>query len=503
MTEANSARLLPRPKVRDWLLLLLLTATSVLLHGYHYGHQDLATWLPPIKQHLDPALYPYNSMFFLALANLTLFDELVAYSVKITHLPLDLGVFLWHLLAILLVLLGCLKLSRRCFTAPAAQWAAVTTVWAVRLLPIAGTKLNLMDRYLHPRDLATGALLLGLVAVLDGRLTALVWVVLAALMHPTMAIFGAFHLAVQAWKLPQPSPAMFLLLSFGGAFWLLIPNAAWREVLATRPYLFPLQWHWYEWLSLAAVLIVLAWFAQVARRDAGAGCVRPTVEHISRRVLLAGILGIAGSLAITTVPAFERFIPTEPMRTLHFVYLLVVFLGGGLLGEHFLRDRPGRWLAFLVPICLAFFISNPLFYPSSPHIEWPGRVPRNAWVEAFDWARRNTPSQALFALDPTHMSRPGEDSHGFRAFAERSMLVDWVKDRAVAADIPELASTWRQQVRDQEPWRDFGLEDFRRLRQKYGVTWVVLERGNTKIQPGAGGLPCPFENTAVLVCRVE
>ena len=68
------------------------------------------------------------------------------------------------------------------------------------------------------------------------------------------------------------------------------------------------------------------------------------------------------------------------------------------------------------------------------------------------------------------MNRPGEDSHGFRAFAERSMLADGVKDRAVAANIPELAYVWREQVRDLEPWRDFGLEDFRRLRQKYGVT---------------------------------
>ena len=101
------------------------------------------------------------------------------------------------------------------------------------------------------------------------------------------------------------------------------------------------------------------------------------------------------------------------------------------------------------------------------------------------------------------MNRPGEDSHGFRAFAERSALADASKDRAVAVNISELAFTWRQQVRDPEPWRSFSLKDFRRLGQKYGVTWVVLERGNTKIQPGAGGLPCPFENIAVLVCRVE
>ncbi len=505
MTEKNRARVRASFRVRytrDALLLLMLTATSVLLHGYHYGHQDAAVWLPSIKKLLDPGLYPYDSIFFLAQAKLTLFDDLVAFSVKVTHLPLDLGVFLWHLLAIFLVLLGCLKLARRCFAAPGAQWAAVTTVWAARLLPIAGTKLNLMDRYLHPRDLATGALLLALVAVLDGRLTALLWVALAGLVHPTMALFGAFHLAVQAWKLPRPLVPMLLATPFWGGFFWPVPNEAWREVLATRAFLFPLRWHWHEWLNLAGTLIALGWLARVAR-SSGTGRVKRVVAHLGRRAVLAAMLGVAGSLLITTVPALERFIPTEPMRTLHLVYLLFVFLGGGLLGEHVLRDRPGRWLVFLLPICLAFFVSNRLFYPSSPHIEWPGRVPPNAWVEAFDWARQNTPRQALFALDPMHMNRPGEDSHGFRAFAERSMLADGVKDRAVAANVPELACVWREQVRDLEPWRDFGLEDFRRLRKKYGVAWVVLERGNTRVPPGVAGLPCPFANQAVRVCQVE
>ena len=167
MREANSARLLPRPKLRDALLLLVLTATSVLLHGYHYGHQDAAVWLPPIKKLLDPSLYPYDATFFLAQTHLTLFPELIAFSLKLTRLPVDLGVFLWHLLTIFLVLLGCWRLSRRCFTRPATQWAAVATVWAAHLMTATGSKISLMDRYLHPRDLVTAAVLFTLVAVLD------------------------------------------------------------------------------------------------------------------------------------------------------------------------------------------------------------------------------------------------------------------------------------------------------------------------------------------------
>ena len=94
MTEKNRARVppsFPVRQTRDALVLLRLTATSVLRHGYHHGHQDAAVWLPPIKKLLDPGLYPYDSIFLLAQAKLTLFDELVAFSVKVTHLPRSLS----------------------------------------------------------------------------------------------------------------------------------------------------------------------------------------------------------------------------------------------------------------------------------------------------------------------------------------------------------------------------------------------------------------------------
>jgi len=49
--------------------------------------------------------------------------------------------------------------------------------------------------------------------------------------------------------------------------------------------------------------------------------------------------------------------------------------------------------------------------------------------QAFDWAKHNTPVDSLFALDPRYMELPGEDYHGFRALAERSVLADDLKDQ--------------------------------------------------------------------------
>jgi hypothetical protein len=61
---------------------------------------------------------------------------------------------------------------------------------------------------------------------------------------------------------------------------------------------------------------------------------------------------------------------------------------------------------------------------------------------------------------------------------------------------PALAPSWLEQVNSEQGWKSFGAEDFKRLHQKYGVNWVVLQ------QPGIAGMQCPYRNPAVLVCLV-
>ena len=103
----------------------------------------------------------------------------------------------------------------------------------------------------------------------------------------------------------------------------------------------------------------------------------------------------------------------------------------------------------------------------------------------------------MFALDPLLMRIPGEDTHGFRAIAERSMLADATKDAGAVSMFPDLADEWRRQVQATKGWKRFQLQDFERLRAEYGVNWIVLQ------QPGIAGLSCPYKNKAVLVCRLD
>ncbi len=504
MDDASGTRRLPHGvlgPLRSVSLLLLLSFASILINGYHLGHQDQAVWLVAIKNCLDPGLYPLDSAFFLAQTQYTLFPQIIAGSVKATRLPLDWAVFLWHLLSILLFLLASLQIARRVFATRGGQWGALAAIWAARLMVAAGSKVSLTGRYLHPRDLATVAVLFALVAVLDGRVRALAWIALAAILHPTMAVIGAFHLVIQAGGMPRRVAAAFAAAPLAFLAVGPVPNPVWRQVAASRSYLFPLRWHWYEWVGVAVPLGMLLWYARVGERSG-----LPRVAHISRRAALAGTLGTAGALAISTLPPLERFIPTEPMRILHLVYYFTILLGGGLLGEYVLCKRPWRWAAFFAPILGAFYLANALNYRASPQVEWPGRVPANDWVRAFQWARQNTPHGALFALNPSYMGLAGNDSHGFRAFAERSALADGVKDRAVTANCPELAYIWKQETDGLAGWQTFGRADFERLKGNYRVNWVVLERssraGNSPQTAEEAGLSCRYWNPAAMVCEI-
>ena len=477
-----------RQTAREMFVLVLLTAAALLIQGYHAGVEDQAIYLPAIKKNLDPTLYPHDAAFFLNQAGPTLFDELISETVRWAHLPVEIALFAWHVLSIFLLLLASRQLSRRIFSDPVAQWAAVTMTAVMLALPVAGTLLRITAEYLHPRNLATAALLFALVAVLDRKATALAWLAVSAVLHPQMAVFGAFHLAVQAWRVPASGQAL-AALSFPRAF--LQAGDAWRAVLETRTHHFPLRWKWYEQAGAIAPLVLLAWFAHMGKR-AGNG----VLAHVSGRMALSGGLGVAGAVAITLIPGQERLIRAQSMRSLHLVYLLLVLVGGGLLGQFVLRNRL-RWILLFVPLAAAMFCGQMRLYPSSAHVEWPGAAPTTAWTQAFDWIRQNTPQDALFALDPRYMERPGEDFHGFRALAERSMLADYTKDRGVAALFPELAETWREQMQVRGNWSQLTAGDFRRLKERFGVAWVVLER------PGVPGLACPYVNEAVMVCRVE
>ena len=474
------------------MILLLLTGSAILLQGYHPGVEDDGVYLSAIQRDLNPALYPHDSDFFMLQLQATVFDKLVAASVRILHLPLGAVVLGWHFLSVLLVLWGCWRISRQCFPESYAAWAAVTTVAVLLTLPVAGSALYLVDQYFHPRALATAAVLGAVVAVLEGkRILAAVLLAAASASHPLMASFGICYCVFLGWdRLPTPAPAAFMWAPLGWIFDATSP--AWGKAVDTRNYYYLSRWHWYEWLGVFAPPVLLWWFRRIAMRGRA-----NTLARMTSRLVLYSCLQFAVAAVVLLLPGLERLRPLQPMRYLHLLYFLFALFAGGLIGQRLLRNRAWCWLLFFAPLSVGMFMAQRQTFPGSRHFEWPGTVSQNPWQEAFAWVRQNTPEDSLFALDPYYMGRPGEDFHSFRALAERSMLADNVKDAAVATQVPRLADRWQREVTEEAGWQRFQRADFERLREKLGVDWVILER------PGVGGMDCPYQNQAVMVCRVQ
>ena len=68
--------------------LLLLSALALLIHGYHPYAEDAEIYLPGVLKILNPSLFPANAEFFGEHAGHTLYPNLIAFSVRVTHLPL-------------------------------------------------------------------------------------------------------------------------------------------------------------------------------------------------------------------------------------------------------------------------------------------------------------------------------------------------------------------------------------------------------------------------------
>lgn len=183
-----------------------------------------------------------------------------------------------------------------------------------------------------------------------------------------------------------------------------------------------------------------------------------------RALLLFEAIFFAVALAISIPGRFDNFAELQPMRCLHLLYILMFLCMGGLLGKFILKQSLWRWALLFLPLCLLMWYAQRETFPSSQHIELPWRASPNPWVSAFQWIRLNTPEDAYFALDPRHMAVSGEDEHGFRAIAQRSMLADAVKDSGAASMFPALSEEWQRQVNAQQGWKDFQLADFERLK---------------------------------------
>jgi hypothetical protein len=335
----------------------------------------------------------------------------------------------------------------------------------------------------------------------------------AGMMHPLMAAYGFGSVLLLGTLLSRSRMVRvwgtvglgLTAVAMAAGLQLSAPpeSDVYQRVLLTRDYWFLSQWRWYEWVGLIAPMMILSVVALGRRRD-GDGA----------RVCLAGMAVAAGVAATVVAMLFARAAMTthlvarlQPLRIFQMVYVVMILVLGAMLGGRVLRRRPMRWIVVYSLLAAVMLVAERRTFPASKHLELPdalglksiglgNRESRNQFEQAFVWVSRNTPRDAVFALDAQYISQLGEDAQGFRAIAERSVLPDFSKDGGVVTNKPELATAWLQ---GEVAQAELSTEpDARRVTslKPLGVTWVVLERS------AATDFVCEFANEAVKVCRL-
>lgn len=486
---------MPRCSLRTGLGVAAAVVLAFALHGYHFGVSDQKLYLPAALRAVDPALYPHDAAFFTTEARFTLFDELLAAALR-AGVPLDVAMFVGQIVSIAVVAAGGRRVLMLAGFATEAAWAGVMLLMFVLPCPVAGTRIGVLEPYLLPRGLAVGFALWAFAFAIERRSMAVLLLVVAGVLHPLTGLWSAGHVLAQVvdrrWisTLRAAGVAALLLAAIGCAP-LLVPafdeSTYWQTALAPESFgaRYPWHWPWYEWAGVVAP-IALGWIVAKSVPSASG-------SRIATRLTLSTLAGVVVALIVTVAP--DRQWPLQPMRQLHLVYVVVIALAGAWIETRLLRGRllPRVLAAVLV---IGTVVAVQQRYPSSSFVDWPGRLPDNAFVRAFDWIRLNTPVDTRIAIDPFYLRHPGPDWHAARVFTQRSMITDAVHDLAPAAMSPPLAARWTAEQRALAGWSSFQRADFARVGRDLQVSWLVL--GATH----APDLDCPFVEPTVRVCRV-
>ena len=507
-----------------------LTLLAALIEGYHPLAEDGGLYVAGVKRLLNPALYPQHAAFVLEPTRHSIFAPMVVAVVRLSHLSLPWVLLALHLACIWLTLFAAWMLAERCWAERTARVGAVTLLACWLSLPVAGTALLLMDPYLTARSFSTPAMVLALLGALDWSeqicsgsgtnaaqwRSASLWatsLLMSAAIHPLMAVYAlAATLMLVCARLQRRGLRLWgMLLLIASALALAAclqavarpESAAYLHVALTRSYWFVTQWRWFELLGLAAPLAILAGFSGNSRQSDSTA--KEEERHILARQALSRMAVAIGTTAWLVATLFARAAAAthlvarlQPLRSFQIVYLILAMTLGAHLGKRMLQKSRWRWTLTILLLGGIMFCAQRASFPHSNHLELPGVAPRNQWAQAFLWISRNTPTDALFALDPDYINAPGEDAECFRAIAERNALADYSKDGGEASIAPELTAEWAQQQAAQQGLDVPLTTDAERLAAlgPLGVTWVVLQAD------AVTGFDCPYRNAVANVCRL-
>lgn len=449
--------------------------------GYRYGASDQAFYLPAVLAKLDPALFPRDTPLLTAQSTLTTYDEVVATVVRVTGLGVPRVFAGLYVVALVLIAAGAWLVGRRVYGTSAASFALLAAMTLRHAIARSGT--NTLEGYFHPRQIAFGFGLLAVAAFLRGQLAVVAALMLcAAAVHPTAALWFAIWLST-ASLLVSPSARRWLTfiapLVAAAAAWALVsgPLAGrlvrmddeWLRLLASKDYLFILEWPLYAWVFNLGYLAVIA---MVFRRRLAAGLVSPYEGALVRgsvSLVLVFVMAIVAQ-AMQIALGFQL----QPARLFLVFDFLATVYGVWAIAEMSGRARQlNRWRPIAAATLVLLFScvrgAYVLAQAARPPVQLD--IPDDDWGRAMAWAR-TTPKNSGWLADPMHAILYGTS---VRVAGERDVFVEGVKDTALGIYDRRIAVRTDERLRELNDFSGFSLETARSLALRYELDYLVTE----------------------------
>ena len=475
-----------------WLLGVVGVVLALVTNGIRFGAGDQQLYVPYIQHAAHPELYPHDYIFASDNYRATIFIPLMGALHRRLGGELGLQLAIVQLCSLWLFFAMVARLTARVTVGAAPAWLVVFLSWPP---PVPGTGMSLWDPEPHPRNVAVALALAGLDLILDGKtlIAALVEVV-ALLIHPLLGLGAIVGTAAASTRrqLPRFLGAIVLLYGVSHFFWhgqsseLPLQPAAWWQAIAEHRYLWVQRWPPMVYL---ATLVWIALYLVCRPRVSDEKITR--LERFGLAALALFALAVIGSFARSPL-----LVALQLGRSLYTILVVALIFIARRLDE----DREaGRlpWPIFAVTALLP--MTHSLLFPffgiavalvwariSRPLPSWLAWIaaaallaivplrfrahlqprPSPDWLALQDWARTQTPVDALFVA-PQH-------EPDFRVYSERGSVLG-VQDPQPAIFNHGFADEWlaRLPVTADYARRDCAALD--RDGARFGATFVITE----------------------------
>lgn len=487
-------------KLKEYLLIALLTLISPILTGYYFGVLDHDHYLPYLNKLLNPALYPNDYFFSQPHVQYSWFDNIIVFISQNLNLNLAWTHLLLYLISLFIFYLSIYLLAKTFYHQVSVAVLAIIFL----ILPKWASQIGYMTHhyYFVSRDLSLGLSLLALnfILVKKNKLSIL-FLIIAFIVNPSI-----------------PIPVMMLLpLSLRKFNLAIFPvDSSWLQSLQQRgTYSFPHLWNWTGWGTLVYYysLLGISWLV-----------LKQKLFGKYRSILNKFIIICSGlfvfHLLISSVFPIPQLIQLQLLRSVNYIFILALIAMAGTITEllkkshlivkimaiiaafslHFWSLHLTIWhilLVWLLPVAwwlfprkknYRLFKSLPLIVAGSilfisvssqliikPIVKLPlyWYYPNplisldtfGNWRQVQLWAKSNTAPSAVFLVPPQWS--------GFRSFSERGIVAD-AKDGGAVFYSAAYSHSWQERMDALTNYQYFSEADFINLNRFYPFNYIIV-----------------------------